>query len=256
MKQRRIKKLVKGHLNSKDAAGEPVYTDDDAKEERLLQLMGKSVANPGLNLTDVQLLAVLLDADADSAAHKDDFAPFDAREQVDTDDDNIGDNRDILLNKIAADVIFVKTINGADQLANAGTLEVAAAKLVTVAADIAAIADDGALGGDDKRAALLVLQVDTDYTQAGIESLLATVRTGRTEYLALKANVDAMTATDGVTIDVAAPYNNAGDSAHTAADMAVDEALIGEEGVGGRAEDAKVAADAAIEDLGEIAAAA
>lgn len=249
MKQRRIKKLVKGHLNAKTADGSPLHAD---LEERLLQLMGKSTDNPGENLTDVELLAVLLDADADLTSHKDDFAPFDAREQVDTDDDNIGDNRDILLNKIAADVIFVKTINGVDQAANAGTLEVAAAKLVTVAADIAAIAD-GPDDGDTQRAALLALQVDTDYTQAGIESLLATVQTGRTEYLALKANVDAMTATNGVTIDVAAPYNNAGDSAHTAADMTVDEALIGEEGVGGRANDAKVAADAAIEDLGEIA---
>lgn len=91
-KQRRIKKLVKGHLNSKDVAGADVHAD---KEERLLQLMGKSTAFPGSNLSDAQLLAVLLDADADSAAHKDDFAPFDAREQLDADDNNIGDNKQI-----------------------------------------------------------------------------------------------------------------------------------------------------------------
>lgn len=91
-KQRRIKKLVKGHLNSKDVTGADVHAD---KEERLLQLMGKSTANPGNNLTDAQLLAVLLDADADSASHKDDFAPFDARETADTDGDGIGNNKDI-----------------------------------------------------------------------------------------------------------------------------------------------------------------
>ena len=95
MKQRRIKKLVKGHLNAKGVDGQDVYTDKDAKEERLLQLMGKSVDNPGLNLTDAQLLDVLLDADADLTLHKDDFAPFDAREQKDTDGDNIGDNKEI-----------------------------------------------------------------------------------------------------------------------------------------------------------------
>jgi len=91
-KQRRIKKLVKGHLNSKDVTGADIHAD---KEERLLQLMGKSTANPGNNLSDAQLLAVLLDADADSAAHKDDFAPFDARETADSDSDGKGDNKEI-----------------------------------------------------------------------------------------------------------------------------------------------------------------
>ena len=253
MKKRRIKKLVKGHLNSKDAAGDAVYTDDAAKKERLLQLMGKSSANPGSNLSDVQLLAVLLDADADSAAHKDDFAPFDAREQADVDDDNIGDNRDILLNKIAADVIFVKTINNADQVGAAGSLEDAAAKLETIHAALNAITISGD-PGNEQRDDLAALQAgDADYTADGIAALLATVQAGRAEYLTLKANVDALTPTAGVTIDVAAPYNNQGDSTRVAADMATDAALIGEEGVAGRANDAKIAHDGAIEDLGVIA---
>lgn len=109
--------------------------------------------------------------------------------------------------------------------------------------------------GAEQRADLLTLQADTDYTAAGLATLIATVRQGRTDYLALKTNVDAMTATAGVTIDVTAPYNNAGDSAHTAADMATDAALIGTEGVDGRANAAKVAYDGAVDDLAVIAAA-
>ena len=208
-------------------------------------------------MNEANLLTALVSAsggDADSVAFADDAFPFDARESRDTDGDNIGDNRDILLDKIQADTTFVRTINGADQGANAGTLEVAAAKLVTVHAALNAITISGD-PGPEQRTDLLALQADTDYTAAGIAALLATVRQGRTDYLALKANVDAMTATAGVTIDVAAPYNNAGDSAHTAADMATDAALIGTEGVDGRANAAKVAHDGAIEDLGVIAAA-
>lgn len=247
-KQRRIKKLVKGHLNSKGADGEPIYTTAQQKIDRLAVLDDIAQTNA------TQLLEALTGTtggDADGVAFAADAFPFDARESRDTDNDGIGDNRDILLEKIKADAIFVKTINGEDQAANAGTLEVAAAKLQTVATAIAAIAD----GVDDiatKRVNLVNLQADTDYTADGIAALLATVRQGRTDYLALKANVDAMTATADVTIDVAAPYNNEGDSAHTAADMATDALLIGTEGVDGRADDAKVANDAAVEDLGEI----
>ena len=248
-KQRRIKKLVKGHLNSKGADGVQIYTTAQQKIDRLAVLDDIAQTNA------TQLLEALTGTtggDNDTVAFAGDAFPFDARESRDTDKDNIGDNRDILLEKIKADAIFVKTINGADQAANAGTLEVAAAKLQTVANAIALIAD-GVGDGDDQRADLLALQGDTDYTSDGVAALLATVRQGRTDYLALKANVDAMTATAGVTIDVAAPYNNAGDSAHTAADMATDAALIGTEGVDGRANDAKVANDAIVSDLTEIA---
>lgn len=247
-KKKRIKKLVKGHLTSKNAAGADIYAAGTVRDNRL-------IAIDAMNSTD--LLAALTGAaggDADAVAFAADAFPFDARESRDTDKDNIGDNRDILLEKIKADAIFVKTINGAAQGANAGTLEVAAAKLVTVHAALNGITVSGD-PGNEQRADLLALQTaDTDYTAAGLATLIATVRQGRTDYLALKTNVDAMTATAGVTIDVAAPYNNAGDSAHTAADMATDAALIGTEGVDGRANAAKVAYDGAVEDLGVIAA--
>ncbi len=246
-KQRRIKKLVKGHLTSKDAKGDPIYAAGTVRDNRL-------IAIDAMSSTD--LLAALTGAaggDADTVAFAADAFPFDARESRDTDGDGIGDNRDILLEKIKADAIFVKTINGADQGANSGTLEVAAAKLVTVHAALNAITISGDPGAEQKED-LLALQADTDYTAAGLAALIATVRQGRTDYLALKANVDAMTATADVTIDVAAPYNNEGDSAHTAADMATDAALIGTEGIDGRANAAKVAYDGAVEDLGVIAA--
>lgn len=250
-KKKRIKKLVKGHLASKNASGGDNYAPGTVRKARL------AVLDDIAQTSAADLLLILAtgtgvnQGDGDGVAFADDAFPFDARESRDTDNDGIGDNRDILLEKIKADAIFVKTINGDDQGHNAGTLEVAATKLETVAFNIAAIAD----GHDDiatKRTNLVALQADTDYTADGIAALLATVRQGRTDYLALKANVDAMTATADVTIDVAAPYNNEGDSAHTADDMITDAALIGTEGVDGRANDAKVAHDAADEDLDEI----
>lgn len=223
MKKRRIKKLVKGHLNSKDAAGDAVYADDAAKEERLLQLMGKSSANPGSNLSDVQLLAVLLDADADSAAHKDDFAPFDAREQVDSDDDNIGDNRDIIRTKVRLDAIFKTLELGAGEAAN-GSLQDLLDRLAAAITDLTACAG---IADDDDRAAryALLLAGDapedlviaqnqpaqtsqgSDLTKAGLEALKGLITADAASAEALKVEIAAMTATDGVTIDEPAPYN-------------------------------------------------
>lgn len=95
-KQKRIKKLVKGHLNSVDAEGAALFSDDAAKIERVKQLQGKSTANPGSNLSDSQLATLLADVDSDSAAHANDAFPFDAREKADANLDGIGDNKEIV----------------------------------------------------------------------------------------------------------------------------------------------------------------
>lgn len=59
MKQRRIKKLVKQHLNAKQANGQPLYADRDAKLTRAAAMK---------ELTEEQLLVTLLDPDADKLA--------------------------------------------------------------------------------------------------------------------------------------------------------------------------------------------
>ena len=219
-KQRRIKKLVKGHLNSKDASGADVHAD---KEERLLQLMGKSTANVGSNLTDAQLLAVLLDADNDSASHKDDIAPFDAREQVDTDGDGIGDNRDIIQTKVRLDAIFKTLELGVGEAAN-GSLQDLLDRLAAAIVDLAACAS---IVDDDDRAARYALLLaggapedaviaqnqpaqtsqGSDLTKAGLAALKDLITADAAKAEALKVEIAAMTATDGVTIDEPAPYN-------------------------------------------------
>lgn len=217
MKQRRIKKLVKGHLNAKAADGSPLHAD---LEERLLQLMGKSVANLAENLTDAQLLAVLLDADDDSAAHKDDFAPFDAREQVDTDGDGIGDNRDIIRTKVELDAIFKTLELGVGEAAN-GSLQDLLDRLAAAIVDLAACAGIADNADRAARYALLLAEAPapldggqpeqtsqpSDLTKAGLTSLKDLITADAAKAEALKAEIAAMTATDGVTIDEPAPYN-------------------------------------------------
>ncbi len=216
-KQRRIKKLVKGHLNSKDASGADVHAD---KEERLLQLMGKSTANVGSNLTDAQLLAVLLDADNDSASHKDDIAPFDAREQVDTDGDGIGDNRDIIQTKVRLDAIFKTLELGVGEAAN-GSLQDLLDRLAAAIVDLEACAGIADAAARATRYGLLLAEAPapldaaqpeqtsqpSDLTKAGLAALKDLITADAAKAEALKVEIAAMTATDGVTIDEPAPYN-------------------------------------------------
>lgn len=60
MKQRRIKKLVKQHLNAKQVNGQPLYADKAAKLARAKEMKE--------DLTEEQLLVTLLDPDADKLA--------------------------------------------------------------------------------------------------------------------------------------------------------------------------------------------
>lgn len=219
MKQRRIKKLVKGHLNAKDAEGGPLHPD---LEERLLQLMGKSTAFPAENLTDAQLLDVLLDADADSTSHKDDFAPFDAREQKDTDGDGIGDNRDILLNKIALDVIY-KEFDENDQAVNppTGALVDLLDRLAAAKTDLQAAANIADAQDKKDRYALLVAEavapadggipeqtsLPGDLTDAGLDALQAEIDAKSLEAQNLIAEIGDATATAGVAIEGLNPYH-------------------------------------------------
>lgn len=99
MKQRRIKKLVKGHLSSKGVDGQDVYAD---KKARLAVLDEMDSAT----LLDTLIGAGVGKGDGDAAAFADDFAPFDARETADSDSDGKGDNKQI---HDAAALIATKT---------------------------------------------------------------------------------------------------------------------------------------------------
>lgn len=88
MKQRRIKKLVKGHLNAKAVDGQDVYADKKARLAALEQM-------DSATLLDTLIGAGVNKGDGDAATFANDFAPFDARETADTDGDGKGDNKEI-----------------------------------------------------------------------------------------------------------------------------------------------------------------
>lgn len=248
MKQRRIKKLVKGHLTAKDQDGGELIVD---KVERELQLRGKSVSNPLSNLDEAQLLAVLLDADDDSVQHNDDFAPFDAREQVDTDGDNIGDNRDIILTKVRLDGIFQDLERATEPLTAlaggpTGTLqdlldeaEAVRSLIKDQAYDLWDSDHDGAIDvappGDPAAALVGLTNLQTfggtaivgiknitvgpeRFTLAGLDELVSEINTLEAKFLSIQADIAAMTAStgvDAVTInDIVglADYTGSGDS--------------------------------------------
>ena len=105
-KKKRIKKLVKGHLNRVEKNGTPLYNSDDLKVAALksLNLLADGVGrqDPDGKLLDVLgisnpgKLTESIKVDADNVAHSLDSKPFDARHGVDTDKDGLSDNLEIV----------------------------------------------------------------------------------------------------------------------------------------------------------------
>ena len=106
-KQKRIKKIVKSHLNRIQDDGEALYNDGitttvidrDAQlaaEESLGKLSAANLAtalgitNPGNTVTET------LNIDKDAQPDNLDAFPRDQREVADADDDGIGDNQEIV----------------------------------------------------------------------------------------------------------------------------------------------------------------
>lgn len=216
-KQRRIKKLVKGHLTSKDAQGDPNYAEGTVRDNRLIAIDAMS---------SVDLLAALTGAaggDADGVAFAADAFPFDARESADADKDNIGDNRDIIQTKVRLDAIFKTLELGVGEAPN-GSLQDLLDRLAAAITDLAACA--GIVDDTDRadRYALLLVgdapedlgiaqnqpaqtSQGSDLTKAGLEALKGLITADAASAEALKVEIAAMTATDGVTIDEPAPYD-------------------------------------------------
>jgi hypothetical protein len=218
-KKKRIKKLVKGHLASKNAAGVDIYAAGTVRKARL------AVLDDITQTSAVQLLEALTGTtggDADGVAFAADAFPFDAAEQKDTDGDGIGDNRDIILNKIALDVILkAKDHTNTALDPNTGTMKALAVRLANADTDLTAAA---ALGTPELRTErLAALRAGThagqdvlaaDCTKAALATILASVNIQKAEANALKVEIDAATATAGVTIlDGTGDYNGAGASA-------------------------------------------
>jgi len=222
-KKKRIKKLVKGHLTQKKVDGVDKYAAGATRQGRsdTLDAMTNAQLITALGITNAGKANETINIDGDSATFKNDFAPFDAAEQLDTDGDGIGDNKDIILNKIALDVILkAKDHTDAAVNPNTGTMKALAVRLANAKTDLEAAA---LLATAELRTArLAALRAGThggqvvlaaDCTKAALATILASANTQKAEANALKAEIAAATATAGVTIlDGTGDYNGSGAS--------------------------------------------
>jgi hypothetical protein len=182
-KKKRIKKLVKGHLNSKNAAGADIYTTAQDKIDRL------AVLDDITQTSAAQLLEALTGTtggDADGVAFAADAFPFDAREKADADSDGIGDNREIVT--LYQQLLAIQ----ADSAVVAARATDAAALIVTTGAQLLELQEHKAGGADpqagDYATALglfnaAVLSLETIRTNA--QAKLAEAVTAKAAMLAL-----------------------------------------------------------------------
>lgn len=188
-KQRRIKKLVKGHLNKFEANGEATYNDGvtltevspSAQQSALesLNLLNDADLATALGITSAgNPLLEAIDIDADGASHKDDFAPFDAREQVDTDGDGIGDNQEIVnfYNQIVAlrdEILLIE----AEAVIQAGIVTTKKGEYDLLAPGPTCAADYASILGDAENAnsELISLSGQADDKLVEIDALVAQI---------------------------------------------------------------------------------
>lgn len=252
MKKRRIKKLVKKYINAVDEAGSKAVST-------------RRTAINAMNASNLKTALLNVDGDIVGGAavpNAADVFPNDAREQLDTDKDRIGDNRDIILTKVALDAIFQDLERGDVESAldprPAGTLQElmdqAKAIQITLKAeydkcdpdhdgnfDNAAEPPDGIESAhtelttelqvngkadvdiDSGAGELLVTVPAANFTVAGLNQLLADIAAQEAQVAKLQTEIEAMTATAGVTIDDIAgldDYQDEGDSTKAKAEAA------------------------------------
>lgn len=236
-RKRRLRKLIKGALKGIDGEGSVEYSDPQATMASINAL--PKIDPDGHTHTQFKALETLLgltattsNPDSDGATTGDDFLPFDGREVKDTDGDNIGDNRDILLTKEIMDGIFFEKKNGeADP--ETGTLYEsisAQVSLATVVDSLVLLPEGNPAEISTLKSALLSHQTVTDqYTLTGLASLETKIVNEKNSVVSLKSQISAMTADHGVKINDApfydlAPYNAAGGSDLAKTDAAATDA--------------------------------
>jgi|SaaInlV_150m_DNA_3_1039698.scaffolds.fasta_scaffold16615_2 hypothetical protein len=225
-RKRRLRKLIKGYLNSTDNVGALNFGTEELKK-------AESVRLNNLSSTDLKTLLGIpadgktSDIDDDGAPQAQDFLPRDARESKDTDGDNIGDNRDILLTKLSLDGIYFEKKDGVAG-PETGTLYTSISTSTSAEASLQDVVDlpDGTPAQKTaKKDALIALQGETVYTLDGLASLETKIVGEKSSVVSLKSQIAAMSATAGVKIDDApfyneVPYKDAGGSVKAFADAA------------------------------------
>lgn len=132
MKQRRIKKLVKGHLNKIENDGDASFPTKQDKIDQLAALNAMSNADliTALGISNAGkpgLEVINIDGDAAGA----DAFPFDAREVADADRDGVGNNREIV------DLHIKLLALAADDAIAQAAQDAAAAQVVIIDAQLA-----------------------------------------------------------------------------------------------------------------------
>lgn len=236
-KKKRLKKIVKGKLNRVLATGAKSLTTASAQQSALavmdsiakaggdgagegsgdgllLDVIG--IANPGNPLTET------LNIDEDARTFATDFDPIDFREVQDSDNDNIGDNRDILLTKLSLDAILYDRKDG---VAGPGTGALSTSISITdsIEASVTSLVTAHDAGNAGVKAAKKTelegfITGDSKYSEAGIDSLVAEIALQKSNATELKTQIAAMTpaaaASNIVIADAYAenPYDQAGGS--------------------------------------------
>lgn len=255
MKKRRIKKLVKKYINAVDEAG------SKAVSTRRTAINAMNAGN---------LKTALLNVDGDivggaAVPNATDVFPNDAREQLDTDKDRIGDNRDIILTKVALDAIFQDLTReniGVALARPTGTLQELMDQALAIQITLKTEYDkcdlnhDGAYNDatdvagaytelttelqvngkadvdiDPGAGEQLVTVPAANFTVAGLNQLLADIAAQEAQVAELQTEIAAMTATAGVTIDDIAglnDYQEAGDSTKAKAEAAATGSGLGQ----------------------------
>ena len=128
MKQRRIKKLVKGHLNKIENDGTPSFETKQQKIDQLAALNAMSNADliNALGITNAGkpgLEVVNIDGDAGAGGNPAvDAFPFDAREVADSDASGIADNKQIVDLHVELLAIAQDAALDPDRVVDAGAL--------------------------------------------------------------------------------------------------------------------------------------
>ena len=153
-KQKRIKKIVKSHLNRIQDDGEALYNDGITKtaidrdaqleaEESLGKLSAANLAtalgitNPGNTVTET------LNIDKDAVVGKADAFPRDQREVADADGDGIGNNQEIV--NLHVELLAIE----ADAALNAARVAEATTALTATGTHLATLQAQDANNGDD-----------------------------------------------------------------------------------------------------------
>ncbi len=234
-RKRRLRKLIKGALKSKDKEGVLITGDVAAQQAAIASINALPKGSEETAGTQGEAWSVLLNLgvsegfptesnpDDDNNNTGNDFLPFDGREEVDTDGDGIGDNRDILLTKLAIDGIFKAQIDEAP-FGPSGTLQT---DLEAIDSQNTALDSVLLLGGAAAKTALGSLQTEfpDTYTVVAQVSLESKIQAQENTVEALKLEISAMTASPDVLIDDEPFYDNAAYTIVGGSDVAKTDAL-------------------------------